>query len=275
MAIAVVTVRRPRLGPALRRAPMPLGGLAISFLCHGLLFAAILITGYVWRATQPKAYVVNLVPAVPAIGSPSSRPAPTPAPALPDREPARSTERTPSKPSDLPDRTPAPRESAALPDRSLPTRAPSLPRPGEKELPRVASTTPPLPSPSAATTRPTPPAPPSPRGLPTGSAQGAGTLSLNAGDFPFAWYLQAIHRKISEKWDAQARDGNQPQVVFDISRDGKVTWLAIEKTSGNPLYDQAALRAITEATPFPELPKEFTSSFLRVHLGFTYSGTRG
>jgi TonB family protein len=54
-----------------------------------------------------------------------------------------------------------------------------------------------------------------------------------------------------------------------------VSGLAVEKSSGNPLYDQAALRAITEATPFPELPKEFTQGFLRVHLGFTHSGTRG
>ena len=278
MAIAVATMRRPRLGPALRRTPMPIGGLAISFLGHGLLFAAILAAGYVWRTTQPKAYVVNLVPAIAAVGSPKTRAAPTPTPAptpaLPEREPARAPDRTASRPSELPDRTPAPRESAALPDRSLPTRAPTLPRPGEKELPRVASSTPPLPAPSAPTTRATP-SPPSPRGLPTGSVQGAGTLTLNAADFPFAWYLQAIHRKISEKWDAQARDGTQPQVVFDITRDGKVTGLAVEKSSGNPLYDQAALRAITDATPFPELPKEFTSSFLRVHLGFTYAGTRG
>jgi hypothetical protein len=35
------------------------------------------------------------------------------------------------------------------------------------------------------------------------------------------------------------------------------------------------MRAISDATPFPELPKEFTEGFLRVHLGFNYSGTRG
>ena len=58
-------------------------------------------------------------------------------------------------------------------------------------------------------------------------------------------------------WDGQARDGNQPQVVFEIGRDGKVSGLEVEKSSGNPLYDQAALRAVTEATPFPPLPDDF------------------
>jgi len=120
-----------------------------------------------------------------------------------------------------------------------------------------------------------PPAPPPPIGRPTGSPQGAGALTLNAADFPFAYYLRQIQNRISEKWEGQARDGTQPQVVFEIGRDGKITGLAVEKSSGNTLYDQAALRAITDATPFPPLPDEFKESYLRVHLGFTYTGTRG
>jgi protein TonB len=146
-----------------------------------------------------------------------------------------------------------------------------LPRPGEKELPPVTSTqaavTP------APATRPAPP--PAPLGRPTGSPQGAGALTLNAADFPFAWYLRQVHGKISERWEGQARDGTQPLLVFEILRDGKIRSLAVEKSSGNPLYDQAALRAVTDATPFPPLPEEFREPFLRVHLGLNYSGTRG
>ncbi|HYE93627.1 MAG TPA: energy transducer TonB [Terriglobales bacterium] len=289
MAVATATLRpRVRSGPAMRRAPLPYGGLVLSALLHGALVAVILFAGHVWRTTQPKTYVVNLVPAVAAVGTPQGRtrppeptlprvteptaPArPTPPPALPEREPARAPERT--RPTDLPERAPAPRESVALPDRSLPSRAPALPRPGEKELPRVASAPPPS-TPAGPPGR-TPPAPPPPRGLPTGSAQGLGAVTLSGGDFPFAWYLRQVEGKIAEKWDAQARDGSQPQVVFEIARDGKVTALKVEKSSGNALYDQAALRAITEAAPFPPLPQDFKESLIRVHLGFNYAGTRG
>jgi TonB family protein len=290
MAVAIATVRRPRLGPALRRARLPVGGLVLSTLFHGALVAAVLLAGHVWRTSQPKTYVVNLVPAIAAVGSPQGQtrapeptlprtfdpapPRPTPAPALPDREPERAPERAASRPTDLPDRTPAPRESVALPDRALPARAPALPRPGEKELPRVASTPPPPPTPGPVGRAATP-APPPPLGRPTGSPQGAGALTLNAADFPFAWYLRQVQGKISKEWEGQARDGAQPQVVFEIGRDGKIAGLKVEKSSGNPLYDQAALRAITDATPFPPLPEEFKETFLRVHLGFTYSGTRG
>jgi protein TonB len=202
-------------------------------------------------------------------------PRPTPPPALPERETTRAPERAASRPTELPDRAPAPRESVALPDRSLPTPAPAPAlRPGEKELPRVASTAPPAAT-GGPLSRPAALPPPPPRGLPTGSPQGAGAVTLNASDFPFAWYLRQVQRKISEKWEGQARDGSQPQVVFEIGRDGKVTGLKVEKSSGNVLYDQAALRAITDATPLPPLPDDFKESFLKVHLGFNYAGTRG
>jgi TonB family protein len=264
-----------------------MAALACSALLHGALVLVIILAGHVWRSTQPKAYIVNLVPAVAAVGSPQGRgttPQPTPprpvetpraetprpTPSLPEREPAR-----PSRPTELPERPSPRRESASLPDRSLPARttAPTLPRPGEKELPRVAST--PTPESTTGRTGAPPPPPPPPRGLPTGSPQGVGAVSLSAGDFPFAWYLRQVQSKIGEKWDPHARDGSQPQVVFEISRDGKIRGLAVEKTSGNPLYDQAAMRAITEAAPFPPLPDDFKESMLRVHLGFNYAGTRG
>ena len=86
-------------------------------------------------------------------------------------------------------------------------------------------------------------------------------------DVPFpGWYLRQVQGEISERWQGQGRDGNQPQVVVEIGRDGNIRGLVVEKSSGNPLYDQALLRAITEATPFPPLPEVFKEGFLRVHL---------
>ena len=36
-----------------------------------------------------------------------------------------------------------------------------------------------------------------------------------------------------------------------IARNGNVTILGFEKKSGNPLYDRAAIKAITDASPLP------------------------
>lgn len=322
---ATVTVRlRPRhyVGPALRRTPLPVGAIVLSAVVHLAAVAALFLAAMLWHTTPPKAYVVNLVPSVPALGVPHGRPAPpttppkvlepprpAPAPAppreapvskqppaakpeppLPVREapaPARS-----APPPDLPRRSAKavemptrerPREIPSVPDRPAAAREPALPRPGQKELPPIAASLPrPVPPPpapaapsreaAAAPAPALPPSPPPPAGRPTGTVQGAGAVLNTGGDFPFTWYLRAVERKVYERWaqPLRAADGQQAVIVFDIGRDGQVSRARIEKTSGDPLYDQAALRAVTEANPFPQLPAEFREPMLRVHFGFSY-----
>lgn len=136
---------------------------------------------------------------------------------------------------------------------------------------------PPTPSERPATdvARVAPPPPPMPLGRRDGSAQGTDAMTLNASDFPFAWYLSRVQAKVTERWAGKALPGQQPVAVFEINREGQVSRLAIEKSSGNSYYDQAALRAITDANPFPPLPAEFPGPSLRVHLGFNFSAERG
>jgi TonB family protein len=117
--------------------------------------------------------------------------------------------------------------------------------------------------------------PPVPLGRRDGAVTGTGAMTLNVTDFPFAWYLGRVQAKVTERWSGKALPGQQPVAVFDISRDGQVSRLSIEKSSGNSYYDQAALRAIAEANPFPPLPAEFKEPSLRVHLGFNFSAERG
>jgi TonB family protein len=177
----------------------------------------------------------------------------------------------------MPARVP-PRTASALPDRAVPPRAPALPRSGDKELPTVPSvpSTTPAPVPAAPPRPQTAAAPPPPPpGRPSGSALGSGAVTLNVSDFPFAWYTRVVVTKVTEGWAARALEGRQPVAVFDIGRDGQVSKLSIEKSSGNPYYDQAALRAITSANPFPPLPQDFKEPFLRVHMGFNFASERG
>ena len=100
-------------------------------------------------------------------------------------------------------------------------------------------------------------------------------MTLDVSDFPFAYYLAAVQRKITERWEGRAQPGRQPVAVFEIARNGQVSKLAIEKSSGNSYYDQQALRAITEASPLPPLPPEFSEPSLRIHLGFNFTQDRG
>jgi TonB family protein len=312
MPAAAMTVGlrpRPRHGPALRRLPIPFLPLALSAVAHGVFVGAVVLGALIWKANQPRTYVVNLVPAVPAIGTPQApetRQTPTPAPPAPRvTEPAPKPEprRAPEPPvaRELPDRTAArelpPPSIRDLPAREMPTREapplperpslPALPRAGVKETPAlppprpasppppraVAPSPPPAPAPAPTTTAARVPAPPPVAGRPTGSPQGSGALSLEVGDFPFAWYLRTIQGKIAERWTPPpgSREGQQVVVVFEIGRDGQASNVALEKRSGNAAYDLAALRAVTDASPFPPLPAEFKEPLLRVHLGFHYT----
>ena len=283
--IALRTRPRPSLGPALGPGRLPLGTLLLSAILHIVGVGALVMTAVMWHEPPSKTYIVNLVPAVAAVGRPEGRPT---APALPPspREvtpaPTKTTpselppqeRRAPSAPLEMPAR-PSPREPRTLPDRTMPPprAAVSLPRPGDKELPVAAAPRPasePVARREAVPTPPAPPAPPAPLGQATGSLQGVGAVTLNVSDFPYAWYIQAIHRKIQERWEGRAIEGRQPEIVFEIGADGQLRRLSVGKSSGNPAYDQLAMRAVGDANPFPPLPAGFGKSSLRVGLQFVY-----
>ncbi|MBI1734067.1 MAG: TonB family protein [Candidatus Rokubacteria bacterium] len=284
MAVAVGFRRRLQTGPALRIAPLPLAGLTLSTILHVALIIAAVIAVNAIKESQPKVYTINLVPAVPAIGRPEARattPAPPtarpelPAPAAPKPELPTRTAPAP----ELPARE-RPRESVGLPDRTLPPRsaAPAPPRPEQKELPSVASSPPP---PRVATPAPTAPArempsaPSAPVGLPTGSPQGKGKLSIET-NFPYAWYVKIIHDKITERWDPYALPGQQPLISFEIGRNGQVDpgKIRVAQSSGNRNYDKVAMRAIAEAGPFPPVPDEFKDQLVTVNIQFRFEAGR-
>ena len=271
------------IGPALGRLRLPVGPTFVSAALHVVLIVVVIFGASMWsdsRTKQP-VYVV-LAPATAAIGSPKgvSMPPrveepPTPKPAPPAELPRREVAKDlPSR--DLPARDLPSRDSIALPDRSsLPSRVSARLRPDDKDLPTPAS--------AAQTTTPTPaPArreasapPPPPVGAATGSASGAGPLTLNVTDFPYAYYIRQVAEKIRAQWNGRAIPGQQPAVVFEIRRDGRLNQATIDKSSGNAYYDQVALRAINDAGPFPPLPDDFKKPVLRIGLQFVFDPTGG
>ena len=269
------------IGPALGRLRLPLGPTFVSAVLHVVLVVVVIFGASMWSDSRakPPVYVV-LAPATAALGSPQGvtmpprveeAPAPQPAPPteLPRREAAKDL---PSR--DLPARDLPSRESIALPDRSsLPSRVSARVRPDDKDLPNPASATPTATSTPAPARREASAPPPPPLGAAAGSASGAGPLTLNVSDFPYAYYLRQIAGKIREKWDGRAIPGQQPAVVFEIGRDGRLNQVTIDKSSGNAYYDQVALRAINDAGPFPPLPDDFKKPVLRIGLQFVFDPT--
>jgi periplasmic protein TonB len=274
------------IGPALGRLRLPLGPTFVSAVLHVVLLAVVIFAASMWSDSRSKPVYVVLAPATAAIGSPKGvtmppprvEEPPAPRPPLPPAElPRREAARElPSR--DLPARDlPPSRDSIALPDRSLPppARESSRPRPSDKELPTLASRTPtPTETPKPARQEPAAP-PPQPLGSATGTASGSGPLTLSVSDFPYAYYIRQVAGKIREKWDGKAIPGQQPAVIFEIRRDGRLNVVTIDKSSGNAYYDQVALRAINDAGPFPPLPDDFKKPVLRIGLQFVFDPTGG
>jgi TonB family protein len=95
--------------------------------------------------------------------------------------------------------------------------------------------------------------------------------------FPYNYYLEVIRGKVAQAWlvpEGLVSRGRRLESVvrFRILRDGTVSENVIEEPSGVGVYDQTALRAVSEARRFPPLPQEFGGEFLVVHFQFAYVG---
>jgi protein TonB len=87
----------------------------------------------------------------------------------------------------------------------------------------------------------------------------------------FGAYASLVIQRVTDKWQTGGlSDLNLPVVVvtFDIQRDGSVRNPQITQRSGNSTLDFSALRAVTDAAPFPPLPPNYSGSSTNVELRF-------
>jgi periplasmic protein TonB len=105
---------------------------------------------------------------------------------------------------------------------------------------------------------------------------GAGGVGVGTGTpfgNRFGAYADLLRRRISEKWrtndvDPLVRNALPATVSFDILRNGQVQNIKVVQSSGIPTLDFSARRAILEASPLPELPREFERSSANVEFTF-------
>lgn len=85
-------------------------------------------------------------------------------------------------------------------------------------------------------------------------------VSPSSEEFKFPSYLATIRQKIERNWNPPpGAKGITAKVQFTILRSGWVVKndLKLLASSGNFYFDQAAMRAILQASPFPEMPEEY------------------
>jgi len=230
----------------------PLGvGTFLAVVLHVAIAAAFVYSSMVHpvRFISPRAVAVRLLPA----GSLKGGEAPAPAPAPPP-ETKKILKPAPE------DEPPPPTDKAVLlPEKEDKKKAAtaSRPAPDRPRAPEVSL--------------------PSSGGSPGGGAGGAVGAGGNVGvsgaafdsDFQFSYYVERMLVAIGMNWFKPSQGGTvSPVVHFKIEKDGTVSDATVERSSGLPFVDRAALRAVLSSSPLPPLPAEYTGSQLGVHLKF-------
>lgn len=110
--------------------------------------------------------------------------------------------------------------------------------------------------------------------LPEVAQPGERTL-LNAAEFVYAGYYNRIKRKVQNVWspvdtirdlDLSRYDEISTVVSFTLNGDGTLHDLGIRRSSGIRAFDDEALRALRESTPFPNPPPGMIAPDGRVHI---------
>jgi TonB family protein len=201
--------------------------------------------------------------------------------------PAVSKAAAPSKKETLRDlTTPQKAQPEAKPAMRYPVDKPS--RDAKKKTEKKASITKPAPSPPEKTA----PAGAAEGGAAEGEGEGGFGTGLRIGggtgpgggwgpgtglaNFPYTYYLNIITDRVSANWFTSLVDpgvsGNfQTVVYFRIQRNGQISDVRIEQSSGLKPLDLSAMRAVTASAPFPPLPKDYDDAYLAIHLIFEHS----
>jgi len=243
----------PRLAPTVE-APRMGRALLVSAVLHAGAFAAVLFWPSEPAPIRPPVYKVNLIgaPVGPkAIGVVDPTPVTQPvrqaeAPSGIERPERELVAPTPTKapPKATPKATPTPSRTAQAGEASGAATA------AASSAPRAGS-----------------------------SAGGTGsdvvTVRTDGIEFPSPGYLNNIIRQVYVRFEPASRFVNRPlrtEVSFLIHRDGHVTDIRVEQTSGEYGFDldaRAAIEAAGSARAFGALPSAWNDDVLRVYFKFT------
>jgi len=115
-------------------------------------------------------------------------------------------------------------------------------------------------------------------GLGTGlrAETGRQTVNLDSREPRFLTYLSRVKRRIERTWtyphDALALGlGGDLVLVFTLNKSGTLTDLDLLRSSGFPILDEEAVRAVKAAAPFDPFPAELGDEPWNISAAFHYN----
>ena len=85
----------------------------------------------------------------------------------------------------------------------------------------------------------------------------------------YGWYVDQINRKMASTWnrfevDPRTPKGARVYLIFTIHRDGTVSGLQLDRSSGSPTLDTSCQRGVERVDTFGALPPAYNQSTLKV-----------
>lgn len=106
-------------------------------------------------------------------------------------------------------------------------------------------------------------------GLSTGGGQGTGS-SIDAIDFCCPDYIVLLLDRIRTNWVQKQEAVGVNRVKFTIQRDGRISDVVLEQSSGFSNLDLASQRALIVTKTLNPLPSAYPNPSLTMHLNFEY-----
>ncbi len=103
---------------------------------------------------------------------------------------------------------------------------------------------------------------------------GAGTIALDQNSVlgsRFGGYAALLMQRVADRWHTNGLEGVRAPfaiIAVDILRNGSIRNPKLVQPSGNYQLDNSALRAVTEAAPFPPLPPDYERDMVNVEFKF-------
>ncbi|HUK35846.1 MAG TPA: TonB family protein, partial [Vicinamibacterales bacterium] len=106
-------------------------------------------------------------------------------------------------------------------------------------------------------------------GLTTGGGTGVGA-TIDVGNFCCPDYISLMNSRIMGNWNQQTEVSGAVIMKVTIQRDGRLTDIGLEQSSGYTALDINARRALEVTRQLTSLPSEYPNPTLTVHLTFKY-----
>ncbi|MEW6665913.1 MAG: energy transducer TonB [Thermodesulfobacteriota bacterium] len=101
------------------------------------------------------------------------------------------------------------------------------------------------------------------------------TISLDTQDRRYVSYARAVKERIMLQWKypPEARRNlieGKLSLVFSLSRSGQMDRITILNSSGFPILDEEAVRAVRASAPYPAFPDHIAVGRLNIEANFDY-----